>query len=606
MRPITRLFFVLLTALLLTSSSATAQSEQTPRPTDANLSQQTTSEWLTNGGGLSNSRYSTLDQIAITNIASLRGAWFSRLNSGRGAQYRLEAEPIVVDGVMYISTGSDDIFALDAVSGRKLWQYQAQLTNSITTLCCGWTNRGVAVGDGLVFAGLLDGSFIALDQQSGALVWKDDLESWQQGYSISSAPRYYDGLVYVGMQSSEFGTRGRLYALDARTGRELWRFYTVPAPGDPGGDTWPGGEAYLHGGGDIWQTPAIDPDLGLIYFSTGSAAPHFDGSGRPGDNLFTDSIVALEYRTGQYRWHLQEVHHDIWNYGALSPVVLFESGGHKGIYQCGKTGWCYFLDRTNGQPLIGLAERPVPQESRQSTGATQPYPVGNAAAAQCGEPVPGATLGCIFDPFWDSQLTVRPGAASGGSWAPTAYDPRSNLVFVSSFNRNAAYAARPQAFSPGTRYESGSATPPPGSAYAWTLSAIDAASNAIAWQQAGVGEAPYGALATAGGLVFAGQADGHLVAYNARTGDPLWQFQTGFGITAPPISWSADGVQYITVLAGGNAESGPFTVNGDAVWSFALNGTIDETQSPAPPQSRVGVPAQQEQPAPFIPLSSAG
>jgi alcohol dehydrogenase (cytochrome c) len=425
--------------------------------------------------------------------------------------------------------------------------------------------------------------------------------------SISSAPRYYDGLVFIGTSGGEFGARGRVYALDAQTGNEVWRFYTIPAAGEIGSDTWPAGDAYLHGGGDVWQTPAIDPDLGLIYFSTGSPAPHFDGSARAGDNLFTDSIVALDYKTGQYRWHFQEVHHDIWDYGALSPVVLFDTvSGRRSLYQCSRTGWCYFLDRMNGQPLFGISEKPVPQESHQLTALTQPYPVGDATAAQCGEPIPGVSTGCLFDPFWDLQVTIRPGASGGGSWAPTAYDPRTNFVFVHSFNRNSAYSARPQAFTPGSRYESGSAVAPGGSAFAWTLSAVDASTNTIAWQHSGAGEAGYGALATGGGLVFAVQVDGQLIAYDARSGKQLWQFQTGWGITAPPISWSADGVQYITVLAGGNAESGPPSEDGDAVWTFALNGGIDESRAPPPPQSKVGVPPQEDHPAPFVPLSSAG
>ncbi len=254
---------------------------------------------------------------------------------------------------------------------------------------------------------MLNGSFVALDQHTGAVVWKDEFETWRHGYSITSAPRYYDGLVFTGMSGGEYGARGRVYALDALTGKEVWRFYTIPDPGDVGGDTWPVDDAYLHGGGDVWQTPAIDPDLGMIYFSTGSAGPHYDGSVRSGNNLFSASIVALDYKTGQYRWHFLEVHHDIWNYGALSPVVLFDTlrdgQSRRGLYQCAKTGWCYFLDRANGQPLIGVQERPVAQEPAQSTASTQPYPQGDAIAAQCGEPMPGVLTGCLFDPFWDGM-----------------------------------------------------------------------------------------------------------------------------------------------------------------------------------------------------------
>jgi quinohemoprotein ethanol dehydrogenase len=600
---------LVLAVLLGLPSGAFTQAQTAQRPANEELAALAGADWLTSGGSLSNARYSTLAQITAANVANVKGVWLARLGSAKGAQYRLEAEPLVLDGTMYLSNGVDDVFALDARTGRRLWQFSSGLDAQSGTPCCGWTSRGVAVGGGLVFAGLLDGSFVALDQQTGAVVWWRELESWQRGYSIASAPRYYDGMVFTGIQGSDYGVRGRVYALDAQSGSEIWRFYTVPAPGELGADTWPPGDAYLHGGADVWQTPAIDPDLGMIYFSTGNAAPNYDGSVRAGDNLFTASIVALDYRTGQYRWHFQEVHHDIWNYGAPSPVVLVDTriDGQlrKSVYQCGKTGWCYLLDRSSGQPLTSIQERAVPQEPRQVTSSTQPYPSGPAFVPQCGEAVVGFASGCLFDPFWDSTVTIRPGAAGGAPWAPTAYDPSSGYVYVHGVARNSAYVARPQAFTSGQRYQSGAPDGPLGSTIGWTLTAIDSVANRIIWQADGLGDAGYGALATAGGLVFAGQVDGQLVAYDARTGKPLWQFQAGWGITAPPVTWSLDGVQYVSVMAGGNSESGPPARDGDAIWTFALTGNIDEPPAPPPPQSKVGIPVQVEMPPPFEPVSSA-
>jgi quinohemoprotein ethanol dehydrogenase len=252
-------------------------------------------------------------------------------------------------------------------------------------------------------------------------------------------------MIFTGISGGDRGVRGKLTALDAKTGQELWHWWTIPAPGEFGGDTWPDdANAYLHGGATIWNTPAIDPDLGLLYFSTGNAGPDFLASGRPGDNLFSASIVALDYRTGQYKWHFQQVHHDIWDYDAPSPVVLFDTTlngqPRKGIAEVGKTGWVYILDRTNGQPLVGIEERSVPQDSRQATAATQPYPAGDAVVAQCAEPLVGwPAVGCIFTPFFDLPVIVRPGSGGGVNWAPMSFNPQTGLLYVTASNSPSAF-----------------------------------------------------------------------------------------------------------------------------------------------------------------------
>jgi alcohol dehydrogenase (cytochrome c) len=591
-----RVVWLMVIGALVLPTGVVAQSQPGVRPTTQDLKETASAgqEWITYGGALNNQRFSTLNQINTGNVQNLQGAWMTRLGSGDGSKYRFEADPLVVDGVMYMPTGNDDIFALDAKTGRKLWQYNSDIPQVNDLICCGWDNRGVAVGEGMVFSGQLDGSFVALDQKTSQVAWRAQLEDYHDGYSITGATRYYDGLVFTGMAGGENGIRGRLYALDAKTGAEVWRFYTIPAPGEFGSDTWPTEtDAWTHGGATVWQAVTLDPSLGMLYFSTGNAGPDADGSVRPGDNLFSTSMVALDYRTGQYKWHFQQAHHDIWDYDSPSPVVLFDQTYdgqlRKGIYECSKTGWCYFLDRTNGQPLIGVNEMPVPQEPRQATAATQPFPVGDSVTNQCPDPLPQFPLaGCAFTPFWDVPVLMRPGfgGQGGTEWSPTAYSPQTGFVYVNAGMQDGTIAAAPQAFVQGKRYSSNSSATALGAPIKSTFSAVDSRTNKIAWQKVEDGAQGYGALSTAGGLVFRGKLDGNLVAEDAQTGDDLWTFQTGWGISAPPMTYSIDGTQYVTVAAGGN-RGGVTTLDGDAVWTFALSGTVSSVAAPKSPDTKV-------------------
>ncbi len=397
--------------------------------------------WPTNGGNILNQRYSPLTLIDRQNVAQLKGVWRTHLNgSGLAPQYSGSAQPIVHDGRAYIITGANDVFALDVATGAILWQYAARLDPAISTICCGWTNRGVGLGEGKLFFGALDGRLVALDPRTGKELWSVQAERWQDSYSITSAPLYYDGMVITGFSGAEYGVRGRVKAFDARNGKLLWTFYTIPGPGEKGHETWPANsDAWKRGGGTVWQTPAVDPDLGLIYFSTGNPGPDFNGAVRPGDNLFTASIVAIDARTGKYRWHFQQVHHDIWDYDAPNPVVLFDATidgvPRKGLAQVGKTGWAYILDRATGEPLIGIDERPVPQEPRQATAATQPYPRGDAIVPQQVDIAPeGHELvngGRIFTPFFgDKGVIASPSLFGGANWPPSSYDPVRHQLFV--------------------------------------------------------------------------------------------------------------------------------------------------------------------------------
>jgi alcohol dehydrogenase (cytochrome c) len=554
-------------------------------------------DWVTNGGNMTNERYSTLKQIDTTNVKQLKGAWMARLKgSGLGGKYSFEATPLVKDGIMYMSTGNDDVFALNAKTGEILWEHSSGISQQISTVCCGWLNRGLAMGEGMLFIGQLDANFVALDMKTGKEMWRTPVEDWHNGYGITNAPLYYNGIVYSGITGGEFGVRGRLTAMDAKTGKILWRAYTLPAPGEPGGDSWPAGtDHYSRGGASIWNTPALDPQLGLVYFAVGNCGPDYDGSMREGDNLFCASVLAVNAKTGAYAWHFQEVHHDIWDYDAASPVVLFDTvingQPRKAIAQAGRTGWVYILDRTNGKPLIGVEERPVPQEPRQKTAKTQPFPIGDAIVPQCAEPMPASgyeKAGCIFETFWEEPVLIQPSGIGGTNWAPMSYNPETGSFYVPGTIRTSAFARYDTKYALGRRFDGGTQAAPIGSPMSGTLTAIGGNTNKMIWQH----KTPYrigqggGSTTTAGGLVFRGDPDGSFLAIDAKTGEELWRFQTGFGADAPPAVYEVDGEEYVTIATGGN--QGMLSANGDAVWAFSLKGQVGPLWPPPPPLSVAG------------------
>jgi len=581
---------------LLAACATTGTRSRTPHP----LTALPTTQWPTNGGDYYNRRYSPLDQINKGNVAGLRGVWRTHLNgSGIGPQYSGEAQPLVVDGVVYVITGADDVFALSVDTGAILWSHEARLDPENSAVCCGWTSRGVGHGDGRIYVGQLDGRLVALDAATGSVDWSVQAERWQEGYSITSAPLYYDGLVITGFSGGERGIRGRVKAFDAATGKLEWTFYTVPGPGEFGHDTWPqDNDFWMDGGAPVWQTPAVDPELGLIYFSTGNPGPDYNGSLRAGDNLFSASIVALDAHTGEYEWHFQQVHHDIWDYDAPAPVVLFDimldGRMRKGLAQASKTGWVYVLDRTNGEPLIGIDERPVPQEPRQATAATQPYPVGDAFSPQSIEiPPEGFELineGRIFTPFWnDKTVVIKPGVGGGANWPPSSYDPGSGLLYVCARDGGWAYISQ----------EIGTERPAEGEGFTGggfggsflrnlgIFAALDMHSNKLVWRQHWPEPCYSGSLTTAGGLVFVGRSDGRLTALDSGSGESLWEFQTGAGMNAPASTFEHAGKQYVVALSAGNLFAG--SAKGDNVWLFALDGALEAVAPgvtappPAPP-----------------------
>jgi alcohol dehydrogenase (cytochrome c) len=574
--------FVLILILMSVHAHAKDSTALTPKQ----LTALPVNDWVTNGGNIYNQRYSPLTEINSTNVGALQAEWQTHLQgSGVGPPFSGEAQPIVRDGVMFVSTGADDVFAIDVETGKQLWVYQSHLEKTISTVCCGWLSRGVAIGEGKIYLGRLDGAIVALDQRTGKPVWSVQAERWQDGFTITSAPLYYDGMIITGFAGGELAARGRVRAFSARTGKSLWTFYTIPGPGEVGHESWPqDNPLWQHGGAMVWQTPAVDAKHGLIYFSTGNAAPDFNGSLRKGDNLFSVSIVAIEAKTGKYRWHFQQVHHDLWDYDSASPVVLFDLAYNgqlrEAIAEVGKTGWVYILDRVTGKPLIGIDETPVAQESRQNTAATQPFPVGDPVVPQSIDiPPAGFRLineGRIFTPYWDKAVVAKPSPWGGVNWPPSSYDPRRGMLFVCANDQMGRFmvgaSTEPKS---GTAYTQGvfgfSDIPLNG-----VFAAVDMRTNRIVWRQRWKDSCYSGSAATAGDIVFTGRNDGRFVALDSRNGDVLWEFQTGAGVNASASIFEHNGHQKIAVVSAGNTFAG--SPAGDSVWLFSLDGKLPPSE----------------------------
>jgi PQQ-dependent dehydrogenase (methanol/ethanol family) len=541
-------------------------------------------DWPTNGGNLGNERFSTVAALDERGVRTLRPAWRATLGSGGTPGVSGEATPVVYRGVMYIATGASDVLALDAATGRRLWAYRARLPADVTS-CCGWASRGVALGDGKVFLARLDGRLVALAQRTGKPVWSARVGRWQDGYTLTAAPLYYDGLVLIGVSGSSFGIRGHMSAYDARTGRLVWRFATIPAPGQRGHETWPPGPAWRWGGAAVWTTPSVDPDLGLVYFATGNPAPH-NGRYRAGDNLFSSSLLALDARTGRYRWHYQFVHHDIWDYDCATPSVLLDvrvrGRVRRAVAQACKTGWVYLLDRRTGRPLLGIAERRVEQSAYQRTARTQPFPAGDPFVPQCADPRDFAgreeegksiRVACIFAAYGpDRFVSVKPSALGGANWPPLSYSRRTGYLYVCGVDRPTALRALPvprvmpaDAFYTGVTGLLGEPDQIRG-----TFTAIDTRTNTVAWQNRWREQMCYsGSVATAGGVVLVGRGAQGLVAYSATSGRELWRRRLDAGVNAPPVVYRARGRVFVAVLAGGSAQGGEDTPPGDTVWAFS-------------------------------------
>jgi quinohemoprotein ethanol dehydrogenase len=564
-----------------------------------------TSQWVTNGGTVYNQRYSPLDQINRDNVAGLKAVWKTSMGSGKSPGNSGEAQILEYDGTLFVVNGADDVVAISVETGKILWKYEGKI-NPKAGNPFGRTSRGVAMGDGKIFVGQLDAKLVALDQKTGKVVWSTPAADWKQGFAITSAPLYYDGLVITGFNGGEMGTRGRVVALNAKTGKVVWTFYTVPGPGEPGHETWPqNSNAWRLGGAPVWQTPAVDPKLGLMYFSTGNPGPDLNGSVREGDNLYSNSIVAIDIKTGKYKWHFQQVHHDIWDYDSPNPIVLFDAKVNgemrKGLVEVSKTGWAYILDRVTGKPLIGIVEKPVPQEPRQKTAATQPYPIGDSIVPQEIEIVPeGAKVdengqipnhGRIFTPFWTDQIMVKPATMGGANWPPSSYDPTTHTLYVCATDRISTFQISPKLEEPKPNgvYMGGHF----GQAEAndrGIFAALDVTTNKLKWRQSWREICYSGSIVTKGGLLFVGRSDGRLTALDKRNGKMLWHFMTDAGMNTTATTFMYKGTQYVVIHAGGSVFGNG--KRGDTIWAFSLKGTIGPVATAAP--RRAGRPAGSE------------
>lgn len=487
--------------------------------------------WLTYYGAYDGQRYSALDQINVGNVRTLKPAW--SFESGvigviaSMATYAFEAAPIVVDGVMYVSGIDGYVWALDAATGRMLWQYRHQVPLDVP-LCCGNVNRGVAVAYGKVYYASPNATLVAIDARTGKAVWRKVFADVRAGESATMAPLVVKNLVIVGSSGAEYGVRGHLDAFDAETGRRVWRRYVIPKPGEPGSETWPANSnAWAMGGGTTWITGTYDPELDLVFWGTGNPGPDYDGSVRPGNNLYTNSVLALDPDDGSIRWHYQWTPHDVWDYDGNNENILFEQDGRKLLAHFDKNGHLFVLDRTNGRVVrVTKFGRVSWADIDESTGRIDVKL----------RPSPEGTLIC-------------PGPAGLKEWNHAAYSRETGLLYVPVVEQCATFVTRRQEFAEGMAYWGGDATPKKDEQWG-NVKAIDPRTGREVWSWRFQHPIVASLLTTAGDLVFVGAPTGEFVALNARTGDELWRHQTGNGIHSNPVTYSVGGKQYIAVPTG--------------------------------------------------------
>ncbi|MFN3647986.1 MAG: PQQ-dependent dehydrogenase, methanol/ethanol family [Armatimonadota bacterium] len=486
--------------------------------------------WLTYYGAYDGQRFSALDQINASNVKQLKPAWVFQYGqiglTATPATYSWEAAPLVVDGVMYVSGWDGLVWALDAVTGDVLWQYKHAIPLD-TPLCCGNVNRGVAVARGKVFVATPNGRLIALDATNGKPVWTQVWCDVRAGESATMAPLVVKNLVLVGSSGAEYGVRGHIDAFDLDTGRRVWRRYNVPKPGEPGEETWPKkGDAWARGGGTAWITGTYDPELDLVYWGTGNPGPDFDGASRPGDNLYTSSVVAFDPDDGKLRWHYQWTPHDIWDYDGVNENILFEQDGRKLLAHFDKNGYLFVLDRTNGQFVRAT----------------------KFARANWGDIDPATGKVTVRRTPSKEGSEINPGPAGAKEWPHAAYSPRTGLLYTPVVETTALFKIGPVEFKESLPYWGGEAQV---TGDHWgALKAFDPGNGREVWSVKYDGPMVASVLATAGDLVFTGTPTGEVVAHHARTGECLWQFRTGSGIHSNPTTYSVGGKQYLAVPTG--------------------------------------------------------
>jgi alcohol dehydrogenase (cytochrome c) len=505
--------------------------------------------WLTYSGNYNAQRHSTLSQITPANVKGLGLQWVFQVRTLGGGD-KFEASPIVVDGVMYTVSPPNDVVALDAVTGRQFWRYNHNVAPA-ARVCCGRVNRGVAILGNRVFMGTIDGRVIALNAKTGAVEWNVAIDRPEAGYSITVAPLVVKDKLILGPAGGEYGIRGYIMALDPDTGKELWRFNTIPSPGEPGSETW-SGDAWKTGGGPIWTTGSYDPEANLTYWGVGNPGPDWNGDGRPGDNLYTDSLIALDPDTGKLKWHYQFTPHDEFDYDATQVPVLadiqWQGQPRKVVMSANRNGVFYVLDRTTGQFLQATPFVKVNWVDGWDPKTGRPNKVLH--------PTPEGTL-------------VMPNNQGATNWYSPSFSPRTGFFYIPTWaDTSSTYRKTPGPDS--VRYTEGQqftgtfptmAVPAlvagatnvrmPRDGYG-SIQAVDPKTGKQVWEFKMADVTDSGVLTTATDLVFAGGREGYFFALDAKSGALLWKSMTGGQIASGPISYAVNGKQYIAVSAGNN------------------------------------------------------
>jgi len=487
--------------------------------------------WLTYSGNYSGHRFSPLAQITPANVAGLRVKWAYQFESAR-----TETSPIVVDGVMYI-TAPNSAAALDARTGRELWKWRRPLPKDYQSIGFGHVNRGPAILDGQLFVATLDCYLVALDIKSGAERWSTRVEDYKPGYSLTLAPLAIKGKVLIGISGGEAGIRGFVDAYDAATGKRSWRFWTVPAPGEPGSETWPRDgkfkDSWKTGGGSTWVTGSYDPELNLVYWGVGNPGPDWNADSRLGDNLYTCSLVALDGDTGALKWHFQFTPHDTHDWDSAHVPVLFEAEvrgvKRKLIAVANRNAFFYVLDRSSGEFIAARAY------------AKQTWAKG---LDDRGRPM----LLPNIEPSAEGTV-MYPNLNGATVWFSPSYSPLTGLFYVSVRELGSIYYKREADYKPGTFFAGGGEAGIPNGEKKGAIRALEAATGKMRWEFPLNSAAWAGVLSTGGGLVFSGSDEGNFFALDASSGMPLWDFQTGGAIASNPISFNVEGKQYVAIAA---------------------------------------------------------
>ena len=494
--------------------------------------------WLMYSGTLDSKRFSRLDQINTSNVANLELTWAHHIPQ----LDRNETTPLVVDGVMFITESPSNVTAVDAASGRPYWRYEHELPDDLR-VCCGRNNRGVAILGETLYMSTLDAHLVGIDARSGSLLWNTEVADHRGGYSKTAAPLIVKDKVVTGIAGGEFGIRGFLDAYNAETGAREWRTHTIPGPDNPDNRTW-AGDSWRTGGSPTWITGSYDPDLDLIYWGTGNPGPDYNGEIRGGDNLYADSVLALDGDTGEMSWYFQFTPHDVHDWDAIQIPILadIEVDGvpRKAMLWANRNAFYYTLDRETGEFLVG---KPF---------ARQTWAEG---LDENGRPIRSPnTL-----PSVDGTL-VSPTPGGGTNWWSPAFSPRTGLLYVNAFDGEAKFFIRDEEYTAGDRFTGGGTDAPlPIDNYVSAIRALDPATGELRWEFPIKARTRAGVLATAGDLVFSGSVDGYFYALDAVTGEELWHIALGGRMNASPMTFAVDGQQYVTMPAG------------NVVYTFALN-----------------------------------